>query len=135
MDEYQESNHNEDRWTVLRDGSNRWLALTVVVLLGITAVAFAYGYHQKEMLRQLNAQATSANSAMTQMQGQVNALTAKLNEATATQTALPSTSPSPAPMLSADVVPQSPEASSKPAVHPKPVAHQAPCRQASSCHR
>jgi len=119
MDEYQESNQNGDRWTVLRDGSNRWLALAVVVLLGIAAVAFAYGYHEKEMLNQLSVQATSANAAMTQMQGQVNALTAKLDEAKATQAPLPSASPAPAPVLSSDVIPQAPEPSAKPAAAAK----------------
>ncbi|MGC1485885.1 MAG: hypothetical protein WA789_18990 [Candidatus Acidiferrum sp.] len=121
MDEYQESNNNENRWTALRDGSNRWLVVAVVALLGISAVAFAYGYHQKETLNQLAAQAATSNAAMVQMQGQVNALTAKLNEAAAVQAPLPSAPPDAAPVLSSDAIPQSPEAASTPAVRPKPV--------------
>lgn len=121
MDEYQASNHDENRWTALRDGSNRWLVVAVVALLGISAVAFAYGYHQKEMLNQLAAQAATSNAAMVQMQGQVNTLTAKLNEATAVQAPLPSAPPAAAPVLSSDAVPQSSEAPSAPAAQPKPV--------------
>ncbi|MFI5092385.1 MAG: hypothetical protein WCE50_03020 [Candidatus Acidiferrum sp.] len=121
MDEYQESNQNENRWATLRHGSNRWLVLAAVALFGIAVVAFAYGYHQKSMLNQLTAQSATANATMNQMQGQVNALTAKLNEVTATQNPLPSTPPAAAPVLSSDVIPQSPEATATPAVHPKPV--------------
>ncbi|MGB8475137.1 MAG: hypothetical protein WCE61_13715 [Candidatus Acidiferrum sp.] len=121
MDEYQESNRNENGWTALRSGSNRWLVLAVVVLFGITAVTFAYDYHQKEMLRKLNAETTAANTAMMQMQGQVNTLTAKLNEVKATQAPPPSTTPNVAPVLSTDVIAQSPETPSKPAAKPKRV--------------
>ncbi|MHB8502580.1 MAG: hypothetical protein ACYDCG_12565 [Candidatus Acidiferrales bacterium] len=121
MDEYQESNQNENGWAAVRDGSNRWLVFVAVALLGIAAVAFVYGYHQKSMLNQLTAQAATANAAMNQMQGQVNALTAKLNEVTVAQAPLPSTPSAAAPVLSTDVIPQSPEAPSTPAAHPKPV--------------
>jgi uncharacterized coiled-coil protein SlyX len=85
MEEYRESNHNENGWAAGRADANRWLVVAAVALFGIAAVAFAYGYHQQSVARQLTLQATTANAAVNQMQGQVNALTAKLNELTAAQ--------------------------------------------------
>jgi uncharacterized coiled-coil protein SlyX len=98
MDEYQESNHNENGGAVAWANSNRWLVIVVVALLGITAVTFAYGYHQQSVVRELSAQVTTADAAKNQMQAQLNALTAKLNELTAAQNTaqtspLPTTSP------------------------------------------
>jgi uncharacterized coiled-coil protein SlyX len=87
MDEYQESNHNDQSsWAAMQAGANRLLLIAVVALLGVAGVAFAYGLHQQSMVRQLTAQTATANVAMSQMQGQLNTLTAKLNEATAAQT-------------------------------------------------
>jgi uncharacterized coiled-coil protein SlyX len=85
MEEYRESNHDENRRVDARADANRWLVAAVVALFGIAAVAFAYGYHQQSMARELTAQATTANAAVNQMQNQVNALTAKLNELSATK--------------------------------------------------
>jgi hypothetical protein len=80
MDENQESNHNNGNgWAAIRD-ANRWLVIAVVALLGITVVTFVYGFHQQSMVRQLTAQTATANAAMNQMQGQLNAVTAKLND-------------------------------------------------------
>jgi uncharacterized coiled-coil protein SlyX len=62
--------------------------------LGITAVAFAYGYHQQSMIRDLSMQATTADAAKIQMQEQLNALTAKLNEMTAAQNSARTSAPS-----------------------------------------
>jgi uncharacterized protein YlxW (UPF0749 family) len=119
MDEYQESNHNENGWAALREGSNRWLAVALVALLAIAGVAFAYAYHQKSELSQATAQAATANATTAQLQSQVSALTAKLNQITATQT--PATAPSPAtePPLSSDVIPQSSESSAVSVEKPK----------------
>jgi len=81
MDEHQEANHhNEPGWKVMAVGANRWLVIAVIALLGITVVTFVYGYHQQSMVRQLTAQTTTANAAMNQMQGQLNTVTAKLND-------------------------------------------------------
>lgn len=85
MEEYRESNHNENGGAVAWANSNRWLIIVVVALLGIAAVTFAYGYHQQSVVRELTAQATTADAAKNQMQAQLNALTAKLNELTAAQ--------------------------------------------------
>jgi uncharacterized coiled-coil protein SlyX len=97
MEEYQESNHGENGWTTMLAGSNRWLVVAVVALLGIAVVAFAYGYHQQSVVSQLTAQTATANASVSQMQGQLSALTAKLNEMTAARTPAPSTPPSAAP--------------------------------------
>jgi hypothetical protein len=87
MDEYQESNHNDQNsWAAMQAGANRLLLLLIVALLGIAGVAFAYGLHQQSMVRQLTAQTATANAAMGEMQGQLNAVTAKLNDLTAAQT-------------------------------------------------
>jgi uncharacterized coiled-coil protein SlyX len=81
MDENRESNHNNGNgWAAMRADANRWLIIAVVALLGITVVTFVYGYHQQSMVRQFTAQTTTANAAMNQMQGQLNAVTAKLND-------------------------------------------------------
>ena len=102
MDEYQESNHRDNGWAAIQSGSNRWLVVAIVALLGIAGVAFAYGYHQKSVVSQLTAQAATANAAVNQMQGQLSALTTKLNDLTVAQispqvpapSAAPSTDPS-----------------------------------------
>lgn len=99
MDEYQESNHNDhNSWAALQAGANRLLLIVVVALFGVTVVAFAYAIHQQSIARQQSAQVATTTAAMNQMQGQLNALTAKLNEVTAAQT-LPQApaTPTPAP--------------------------------------
>jgi len=88
MEEYRESNHSENGSEAILAGSNRWLALAAVALLAIAVVAFGYGYHQQSMVSQLTAQAATANASVSQMQGQLSALTAKLNDLSAAK-ALP----------------------------------------------
>lgn len=131
MDEYQESHQNGNGWAAARAGADRWLVVALVALLGIAAIAFAYGYHQQSMVHQLSAQATTANAAMNQLQSQVNALTAKLNEVNTAQTPPPSMPPAASAASepsSADVsgqitdAPPTPAASSKPAHAKRPVA-------------
>src|SRR5579859_5339204 len=118
MDEYQESNHHENGGPAAWASSNRWLVLVVVALLGITAVTFAYGYHQQSVVRELSAQATAADAAKNQMQAQLGALTAKLNDLTAAQNAaqsspLPTTSPAAAGSEpAAEISAKTPEAAS-----------------------
>lgn len=98
MDEYQESNsHNQNGLASARADANRWLVTAVVALLGIAAVTFAYGLHQQSLVRQLTAQTATANAAVNQMQGQLNAVTAKLNDMTTAQTSLQAQAASPTP--------------------------------------
>jgi uncharacterized coiled-coil protein SlyX len=88
MDGNQESNgHNQNGGlATARVEANRWLVIGVVALLGIAAVSFAYGLHQQSMVRQLTAQTATAHAAVNQMQGQLNAVTAKLNDMTTART-------------------------------------------------
>ncbi|MGB2622798.1 MAG: hypothetical protein WA857_09980 [Candidatus Acidiferrum sp.] len=126
MDEFQESDHREKSWTAVTDGPNRWLVVAVIALLAVAVVTFGYASHQQSVARELTAQTAAANASMTQLQTQVSALTAKLNEVTAAQTPAQtpaSSASSAAPVLSSDVMPQSPEASAAPAATPTPAPH------------
>jgi uncharacterized coiled-coil protein SlyX len=140
MGEYQESNHNDQNsWAAMQVGANRLLLIAVVTLLGIAGVAFAYGLHQQSMVRQLTAQTATANVAMSQMQGQLNALTAKLNEVTAAPTSpqpLATTTPPLEAAISdaaADTSAQTPEAASTSASVPS--ATPAPAKRHVAKHR
>jgi len=98
MDEYQESNHHNGNGRAdARVDANRWLVIAVLALLGITVVTFAYGLHQQSLVRQLTAQTATANTAVNQMQGQLSAMTAKLNDLTAAPSSVhtPATSTEP----------------------------------------
>src|SRR6202007_2240944 len=68
-------------------GINRWLVFAAAVLLVIAAVAFGYGYRQQILVGHLTAQASVANATINGMQGQLDTLTAKLNEMSAVQQA------------------------------------------------
>jgi uncharacterized coiled-coil protein SlyX len=82
-----ELNQNDNRWQALRTGTNPWLVLAVLILIVVSGIAVVYGYHQQSMVRELSTQSATTNFAMNQLQGQVNALTARLNEVpTAAQT-------------------------------------------------
>lgn len=89
MDEYQESNHNDH--VPGGPGAQRWLVVAAVALLCIAAIAFAYGYHQQALVRQLSTESSTASASVNQLQSQVSALTAKLNDMTAAQTAAQNT--------------------------------------------
>jgi uncharacterized coiled-coil protein SlyX len=103
MHEQQESNgHNQNGLATARANANRWLMIAVVTLLGIAAVAFAYGLHQQSMVRELTAQTATAHAALNQMQGQLNAVTAKLNDMTTAQTS-PQTPAASTPPLDASI--------------------------------
>jgi len=121
MDENQESSQNGNGWAGARADANRSLVVAVVALLVMTAITFAYGYHQQSRARQLSEQSSTANATMKQLQGQVAALTAKLNEMTAVQTPPPSAPPvtSLAPEPDTEVSEQTFEAPSAAAASPK----------------
>jgi cell division protein FtsB len=88
----QEQNLNEDSSAGHHGSAERWLVLAILALLVVSGTAFAYGYHQKAIVRQLTAQAATANQAMNQLQSQVSAMTARMNELTVAQTAAPTPS-------------------------------------------
>jgi uncharacterized coiled-coil protein SlyX len=113
MDEYQESNHHsENGWAAAKEGANRWLVIAVVALLGIAALSFAYGLRQQSLVRQLTAQTATANAAVNQMQGQLNVVTAKLNDMTTARTLPPAPAASAESEPAADSSAKTPEAAS-----------------------
>ena len=125
MDQYQEEDrqqHQQDKgehWSAAaRASASRGLVLAVIALLVVSGIAFAYGYYQHTMVRQLTAQAAAASQAMNQMQGQVNTLTARLNELPAAEAAPPAAAsavqpaPETPPVLAE--APLTPSASAKP---------------------
>jgi uncharacterized coiled-coil protein SlyX len=85
MEEHQELNESGNRMDTGSGGTNRWLVIALVVLLGVAGVAFGYGYRQQLLVGHLTAQQTVADSTISQMQGQLNAVTSKLNDVTAAQ--------------------------------------------------
>jgi hypothetical protein len=87
MEQYHESQDQEHGESTPSMGANRWLVVAVIALLVVAGVAFGYGYRQQIMVGHLTAQESAANAAVTDMQGQVSALTAKLNDMTAAQAA------------------------------------------------
>jgi uncharacterized coiled-coil protein SlyX len=94
MEEYQEENNpqknqDENSWAEGRASANRFLGVAVVVLLVISGMAFAYGYHQRTTVRDLTAQASASTLAMSRMQDQVNKMSSRLNELTAAQAVSP----------------------------------------------
>ena len=82
-DAYQENEPRENR--ELRMPPNRWLGVGFIGLLVATGVATGYGLHERSEVRQLTEQSAAAQSATSQLQSQVNTLTARLNEITVTQ--------------------------------------------------
>ena len=84
MDEYDELKERETR---TETGANRWLVIALVALLGVAGVALGYGYRQQMLVGHLTAQQSVADATITQMQGQLTAVTSKLNDMTAAQQA------------------------------------------------
>jgi uncharacterized coiled-coil protein SlyX len=132
MERFEEENQNGNWWAEVRANANRLLILAVVALLVISGIAFAYGYHQQSMVRQLTSQASASNAAVNQLQTQVNTLTAKLNEMTAAQASPASTSSNseqataPEPETSAKA-PEQPAATA-----PAPASTHAPAKHSSA---
>jgi hypothetical protein len=87
MQEHNELNEHESPYGDSATSANRWLVIAIVVLLGVAGVAFGYGYRQQLLVGHLTAQQTVADSTINQMQGQLNAVTSKLNDMTAAQQA------------------------------------------------
>jgi len=93
MEEYENSNHDEQGWAGLA-GAHRSLVVAVVALLAIAGIAFAYGYHQHALVTELTGQASTSTAQMNGLQQQVNSLTAKLNQMTTAQAAAQTGTPS-----------------------------------------
>jgi uncharacterized coiled-coil protein SlyX len=85
MQDHDDMHEHEDRMEGDTTSTNRWLVIAIVVLLGVAGVAFGYGYRQQMLVGHLTAQQTVADSTISQMQGQLSAVTSKLNDMTAAQ--------------------------------------------------
>ena len=121
MEDYQGSNHGEDEPNVLA-GAPRWLVVVAVVLLAVTGIAFAYGFHQHALVSQLTTQASTSNAQMNTLQSEVNTLTAKLNQLTTT-TAPAQVTPAASPESTDTVPPETPDTTPAPASAPVKPAH------------
>src|SRR5205823_4841427 len=76
---------NDGNWEFRPGGINRWLLIGGVALLLVAGLAFGYGYRQEIAVGHLTAQQSVANSTIEQLQGQLNTVTAKLNDLVAAQ--------------------------------------------------
>jgi len=84
--ESNEHEHDEER-PVFGFGANRLLIIAASAMLIVAGLAIGYGYRQHAMVGHLTDQESMANATISEMQGQLNTVTAKLNEVTAVQQA------------------------------------------------
>ncbi|HET7106885.1 MAG TPA: hypothetical protein VFI38_08750 [Candidatus Acidoferrum sp.] len=87
MQEHDERNEHESPYGSGTMSANRWLVIAVVLMLGVAAVALGYGYRQQMLVGHLTAQQSVSDATINQMQGQLSAVTSKLNDMTAAQQA------------------------------------------------
>ena len=87
MEENLEPNENGHFGKFDSSAMNRWLIVAVVALIVAAGLAVGDGYRQQIMASHMAAQASVANATINEMQGQLNTLTAKLNDVTAAQQA------------------------------------------------
>jgi hypothetical protein len=87
MDEYPEMNQNGHKSEPSRTSANHWLLGALVALVVVAGLAFGYGYRQQLLVGHLTAQESVSNATISQMRGELNTLTAKLNEMSAAQEA------------------------------------------------
>ena len=87
MRDHDEMNEHESRSETTATGANRGLVIALVVLLGVAGVALGYGYRQQVLVGHLTAQQSVSDATISQMQGQLSAVTSKLDDMTAAQQA------------------------------------------------
>jgi hypothetical protein len=87
MEDYKEVNENENREAGILTGMNRWLIVAAVALLVVAGISIGYGYRQQIMVGHLAAQESAANATISDLQGQLNTLTGKMNDMAAAQQA------------------------------------------------
>ncbi|HKD50826.1 MAG TPA: hypothetical protein VKB90_08515 [Candidatus Acidoferrum sp.] len=87
MEENREHQETENNWESRVGGINRWVLIGGVALLLIAGLAFGYGYSQQSAVGHLTAQQSAASATIDQLQGQLNAVTTKLNDVVTAQQA------------------------------------------------
>ena len=87
LEENQEHQGTENNWESRVGGINRWVLIGGVALLLIAGLAFGYGYSQQSAVGHLTAQQSAASATIDQLQGQLNAVTTKLNDVVTAQQA------------------------------------------------
>jgi len=88
MAEQFEENESRKETGLAAFGANRWLLVAVIALIAVAGIALGYGYRQQILAGHLAAQQSMANATISEIQGQLNAVTAKLNDMTAAQQAV-----------------------------------------------
>ena len=83
----QEETQSDGSWPSRTTGINRWVLIGGVALLLVAGLAFGYGYSQKIAVGHLSAQQSAASATIDQLQGQLNAVTTKLNDMVTAQQA------------------------------------------------
>ncbi len=87
MDENRERNQQEIEERSSRSSAPGWLAILAVLALVAAGIAFAYGYRQRATVDELNAHQAELNSTISQVQSNLDSVTAKMNEMSAAQAA------------------------------------------------
>jgi hypothetical protein len=87
MSEHFDENENPREGGLGFTGMNRWLVVAVVAMLIVAGIAVGYGYRQQILADHLTAQQSMANATISEMKGQLDTVTAKLNDVTAAQQA------------------------------------------------
>jgi len=82
-----EENESRKETGLAAFGANRWLLVAVIALIAVAGIALGYGYRQQILAGHLAAQQSMANATISEIQGQLSAVTAKLNDMTAAQQA------------------------------------------------
>lgn len=83
----QQETQSSGEWPSRTAGINRWVLIAGVGLLVVAGLAFGYGYSQQSAVGHLSAQQSAANATIDQLQGQLNAVTTKLNDMVTAQQA------------------------------------------------
>jgi hypothetical protein len=87
MNENLEPNEHQHDLEHIFSGMNRWVIVAAVAMLIVAGLAIGYGYRQQTLVGHLTAQESMANATISEMQGQLNTVTSKLNDVTAAQQA------------------------------------------------
>ena len=87
LEENHEHQGTENSWESRVGGINRWVLIGGVALLVVAGLAFGYGYSQQISVGHLSAQQSAATATIDQLQGQLNAVTTKLNDMVTAQQA------------------------------------------------